>query len=57
MAIPEEYKIIRKVGFSKPNIAYLLSRYVFDDKVYFFSCSHPVSIPPDSERLVLVYQP
>ncbi|KIM88413.1 hypothetical protein PILCRDRAFT_3403 [Piloderma croceum F 1598] len=35
MAIPEEYKIIRKVGFSKPNITYLLSR-----NVWFLSINH-----------------
>jgi hypothetical protein len=28
MAIPEEYKIIRKAGFSAPNIAYFFSRFV-----------------------------
>jgi hypothetical protein len=55
MAIPEEYNIIRKAGFSWPNIIYFLSRSVFYDKVYFFSCSPSVSTPIDSELLVLVY--
>ena len=26
MALPEEYKVIRKVGLNPPNIVYLISR-------------------------------
>jgi len=53
MAIPEEYEIIRKVGFSRPTIVYFLSRWVFYDKIYFFNCSMPL----DSELSVIVSQP
>jgi hypothetical protein len=50
MAIPEEYKIIRKVGFSRANIVYFLSRRVFYDKIHSFSCSMLL----DLELLVIV---
>jgi hypothetical protein len=55
MAIPEEYNIVRKAGFSWPNIMYFLSRSVFYDKVRLFSRSLSVPTPIDSELLVLVY--
>jgi|ERR1700691_2144225 hypothetical protein len=37
MSMPEEYTAFRKLGFSPPNVAYLLSRLVIRDK-YHLGC-------------------
>jgi len=55
MAIPEEYNIIRKAGFSWPKIIYFSSRFVFYDKICLFSCSPSPPTQIELEILVIVY--
>jgi hypothetical protein len=59
MSMPEEYRIIRKVGFKLPNIAYFVSRLVMynNDDLRVFSCSSSLSVRLDSALLVLACRP
>jgi hypothetical protein len=47
MALPEEYRVTRKVGFNGPNIAYFVSRSVSIDEF----CLLTANLPSPSARL------